>query len=148
MQTRRRIDMDYVVPAKIMIYIPIETGSATQSLVAEVEPCSTFWAVLNFCVLIAATTSDTLRQHHDRSRGYRRSLVAAFLVLWIGLKSFPEVSYREASALAAATHPQTYMYMYVHSTMISADYSHCSLSFCLQFDSIIYNAYIIIMSRT
>ena len=32
------------------------------------------WAVLNFCVLVATTTGDTLRQHRDRSRGGRRSL--------------------------------------------------------------------------
>ena len=40
-------------------------------------------------------------------------------------KSSPEISYREAGALVAATHPQTNMYMYTHLTMISAHYSHC-----------------------
>ena len=47
-----------------MLYISMETGPATLSPVAEVS-----WAVLNFCVLVAATTGDTLRQHRDRSRG-------------------------------------------------------------------------------
>ena len=39
------VNMYDVVPAKIMLYISIETRPATQSLVAEVEPCSTsaFW---------------------------------------------------------------------------------------------------------
>ena len=38
---------EHVVPAKIMLYISMETGPATQPpLVAEVEPCSTsaFWS--------------------------------------------------------------------------------------------------------
>ena len=36
----------HVVPAKIMLYISMETGPATLSPVAEVEPCSTsaFWS--------------------------------------------------------------------------------------------------------
>ena len=33
---------EHVVPAKIMPYLSMETGPVTQSLVAEVEPCSTF----------------------------------------------------------------------------------------------------------
>ena len=40
------VNMYYVVPAKIMLYISMETGPATLSPVAEVEPCSTsaFWS--------------------------------------------------------------------------------------------------------
>ena len=60
------------------------------------------WAVLNFCVLVAATTGDTrtVRQHRDRSQGCRRSLVAAFWVLWIGLYTLVEQqSYWEKTPL-------------------------------------------------
>ena len=37
---------EHVVPAKVMLHISMETGPATQSSVAEVEPCSTsaFWS--------------------------------------------------------------------------------------------------------
>ena len=37
---------EHVFPVKITLYVSMETGPATQSLVAEVEPCSTsaFWS--------------------------------------------------------------------------------------------------------
>ena len=40
------VNMYYVVPAKIMLHISMETGPATMLPVAEVEPCSTsaFWS--------------------------------------------------------------------------------------------------------
>ena len=55
------VNMYYVVPAKIMLYISMETGPATLSPVAEVEPCGA--GALNFCVLVAATTGTGVPDH-------------------------------------------------------------------------------------
>ena len=43
-------------------------------------------------------------------------------------KSFPAISYREAGVLVAATHPQTYIYMYMtQPDVYSFDYDICPL---------------------
>ena len=46
MKNDRQSHGEHVAPAKIMFHISMETGLATQSPVAEVEPCSTsaFWS--------------------------------------------------------------------------------------------------------
>ena len=69
-QTRRRIDMAWWTRSSCENHAPQFYGNWACDQVAGRRS----WAVLNFCVLVAATTSDTLRQHRDKSWGCRRSV--------------------------------------------------------------------------
>ena len=70
-----------IVPAKIMLYISMETGPATLSPVAEVEPCSAQLTSAFWSRRPPAIPCDSTATVQVAGRGCRRSLVAAFLVL-------------------------------------------------------------------
>ena len=124
MQTRRRIDMVWwpCSSCDFMLYISMETGPATLSPVAEVEPCSNsaFWSRRP-----PATPCDW-------SRGCRRSLVAAFLVLWIGLTR--PYAYTRCARVAPSACKKAVYTVQVHDALVDLR-SRCIISTSLKMNA-------------